>query len=125
MTSFSSDGPGDGDLGQRLDKWLWYARVMKSRTASAELIMAGRVRLNRTRVAKPSQPVRAGDVLTIALRGKVQVLRVLATGLRRGPPAEAKRLYETVGDPGNGTVLGTRAGQAGAGTLSDRLEGRK
>jgi ribosome-associated heat shock protein Hsp15 len=125
MTGFSSDGPGDGDLGQRLDKWLWYARVMKSRTASAELIMAGRVRLNRTRVAKPSQPVRAGDVLTIALRGRVQVLRVLAAGLRRGPPAEARRLYEVVGDAGSGTALGTRAGQAGTGALSDRPEGRK
>jgi ribosome-associated heat shock protein Hsp15 len=81
---------------QRLDQWLWFSRVFKSRTLAAQLILDGKVRLNRERVTKPSQPVRTGDVLTIALRGRVHILRVLATGRRRGPPAEARQLYEHV-----------------------------
>ncbi len=55
------------------------------------------MRVNRARAVKPSQTVRPGDVLTIALRGRVQILRVLATGCRRGPPEEARQLYEPVG----------------------------
>jgi ribosome-associated heat shock protein Hsp15 len=81
---------------QRLDKWLWYARVLKSRTLAAQLVEDGKVRVNRARAAKPSQTVRAGDVLTIALRGKIEVLKVLAPGVRRGPPVEARQLYETL-----------------------------
>jgi len=86
-------GPG---ASQRLDKWLWFARVAKSRTLAAQLVVDGRVRINRARASKPSQSVRQGDVLTIAHRGSVEVLRVLAPGARRGPPAEARLLYEVV-----------------------------
>jgi ribosome-associated heat shock protein Hsp15 len=81
---------------QRLDRWLWFARMFKSRTMAAQLVAEGKVRVNRARANKPSQPVRAGDVLTIAIRGRVQVVRVLATGYRRGPPMEARQLYELV-----------------------------
>ena len=81
--------PADGT--QRLDKWLWFARIIKSRTLAAQLVEDGKVRVNRARAAKPSQTVRPGDVLTIAIRGHVQVLKVLAPGVRRGPPAEARR----------------------------------
>ena len=84
---------------QRLDKWLWFARVSKSRTLAAGLVEAGKVRVNRTRSTKPSQTVRPGDVLTIALQGNVQVLRVTASGARRGPPAEARQLYEVLTPP--------------------------
>jgi ribosome-associated heat shock protein Hsp15 len=90
--------------GQRLDKWLWCARVVKSRTQAAQLIGGGKVRVNRTRILKPSHVLREGDVLTIALRGGVRVLRVLSMGAeRRGPAQEACRLYHVVngvgGDP--------------------------
>jgi ribosome-associated heat shock protein Hsp15 len=81
---------------QRLDKWLWFARVTKSRSLAAQLVQDGKVRINRARAAKPSQAVRPDDILTIAVRGEVQVLKVLAPGLRRGPPAEARRLYEVL-----------------------------
>jgi ribosome-associated heat shock protein Hsp15 len=81
---------------QRLDKWLWFARVMKSRTAAAQLVESGKVRVNRARVVKPSHSLRRGDVLTIALRGEVRVIEVLAMGLRRGPPQEAQLLYRMV-----------------------------
>jgi ribosome-associated heat shock protein Hsp15 len=81
---------------QRLDKWLWYARVIKSRTAAAQLVESGKVRVNRLRVVKPSHTLKEGDVLTIALRGEVRVIEVLAVGTRRGPPHEARLLYRPV-----------------------------
>jgi ribosome-associated heat shock protein Hsp15 len=84
--------------GQRLDKWLWFARVMKSRTMAAELVGSGKVRVNRVRVVKPSHMLRQGDVLTVALRGQVRVLQVLSVGTRRGPPQEARLLYRLMGD---------------------------
>lgn len=83
---------------QRLDRWLWFARILKSRTLAAQLIAGGKVRVNRVRVVKPSHTVREGDVLTIALRGQVLVLRILGGGARRGPPIEARLLYEPVAD---------------------------
>jgi ribosome-associated heat shock protein Hsp15 len=86
-------------LPQRLDKWLWFARILKTRTLAAQLIEGGKVRVNRVRVVKPSHSVQQGDVLTIALRGHVLVLRILAGGTRRGPPPEARLLYEPVDDP--------------------------
>ena len=85
-----------GEGAQRLDKWLWFARMAKSRTLAAQLVQEGKVRVNRTKVAKPAQVVRPHDVLTIAVRGQIQVLRVLAAGSRRGPPAEARQLYEVL-----------------------------
>ena len=86
--------PGESE--QRLDKWLWFSRMLKSRTMAAQLVSQGKVRVNRERVVKPSQAVRPGDVLTIALRGRVRILRVLAAGHRRGPPEEARQLYEPI-----------------------------
>jgi ribosome-associated heat shock protein Hsp15 len=85
---------------QRLDKWLWFARIVKSRTLAAQLVEDGKVRVNRAKVAKPAQAVRPNDVLTIVIRGNVHVLRVVAPGARRGPPAEARLLYEPLSPPG-------------------------
>ncbi len=78
---------------QRLDKWLWFARVVKSRALATKLVEAGHVRLNGARAAGPDKPVRKGDVLTIALERQVRVLRVEASGERRGPYEEARLLY--------------------------------
>ncbi len=77
----------------RLDKWLWFARVVKSRTLAAGLVEEGKVRLNRERTTKPSQTVRVGDVLTIAVGPRIRVLEVVAIGSRRGPATEAQALY--------------------------------
>ena len=79
---------------QRIDKWLWFARFTKTRTLAAELVVAGKVRLNRVRTAKPSQIVRAGDVLTLVLNRRVQLVRVVEICERRGPSAAARALYE-------------------------------
>jgi ribosome-associated heat shock protein Hsp15 len=82
---------------QRLDRWLWFARIVKSRTLAAQLVQDGKVRVNRAKADKPAQTVRPNDVLTIVMRGNVQVLRVVAPGARRGPAPEARLLYEVLG----------------------------
>jgi ribosome-associated heat shock protein Hsp15 len=77
---------------QRIDKWLWFARVAKTRTLAAALVTEGRVRINGVRCEKSSHVVRPGDVLTISAGGRVRVLEVVAGGARRGPPLEAQAL---------------------------------
>ena len=79
---------------QRIDKWLWHARAIKTRTLAAKCVEAGRVRRNRERLTKPSDVVRPGDVLTIALPSRVVVWRVVGLSDHRGPAPEAARLYE-------------------------------
>jgi ribosome-associated heat shock protein Hsp15 len=79
---------------QRLDKWLWFARMTKSRSLAARLVEEGHVRLNGRRVEAPARAVAPGDVLTIALDRQVRVLKILAPGERRGPFVEACRLYQ-------------------------------
>jgi ribosome-associated heat shock protein Hsp15 len=78
---------------QRLDKWLWCARVMRTRSDCAALVAEGLIRLNRQPTAKPHARLRVGDVLTIPIRNQVRVLRVLQLAVRRGPAAEARLLY--------------------------------
>lgn len=85
--------------GQRIDKWLWFTRVIKSRTLAADLVSAGKVRVNRNRVDKPSQLVKPGDVLTLALGSRVRILEVRAPGSRRGPAVEALTLYVDLTPP--------------------------
>lgn len=91
--------PTGGEERQRIDKWLFFARVVKSRSLAAKLVAAGHVRVNRDKADQPSRAVKPGDVLTIALDRKVLVWRVLALGARRGPPQEARTLYEDLGAP--------------------------
>jgi ribosome-associated heat shock protein Hsp15 len=84
---------------QRIDKWLVYARVVKTRTLGQELSASGHVRINGRKVDDPAQPVKAGDVLTIGLHGRVKVLRVLEFAERRGSFAVASALYEDLSPP--------------------------
>ena len=67
----------DGRRGrrQRIDKWLFFARVVKSRSLAAKLVQAGRVRINREKAGQAAQPVKPGDVLTIKLDRRIVVLR--------------------------------------------------
>lgn len=78
----------------RLDKWLWQARLFKSRSLSAAQVEKGVVRLNGQPVTRPAQSVKPGDVLTVPQGGRVRLLRVLAPGERRGPATEAQALYD-------------------------------
>lgn len=84
----------------RLDKWLWHARLFRSRSLAAGFVTGGGVRVNARRVTRAAAPVGPGDTLTLALRGGVRVLRILAPGTRRGPAEEARLLYAELGpDP--------------------------
>ena len=79
---------------QRLDHWLWCARFVRHRADCAGLLAAGAVRINRQPAEKTHARLRPGDVLTLALRGRVLVVRVAALSARRGRAAEAALLYE-------------------------------
>lgn len=92
MTSESTNDQENGTI--RLDKWLWQARFFKSRTLASRLCAEGRVRIGGRVVDKAHHPVRVGDVLTFPQARTVRAVRVLALGTRRGPPAEARRLYD-------------------------------
>ena len=83
----------------RLDKWLWQARFFKSRARAAEIVGAGRVRVNSQPVSKPARAVGAGDVLTFPQARQVRVVRILALGERRGPAPEAQALYDDLSPP--------------------------
>ena len=84
---------------QRLDKWLWFARVVKTRTQAAALVTEGNVRLNKVKADKPAQLVRAGDVLTIGVHGRVRILEVVSPGEKRGGAAEAALLFKDHSPP--------------------------
>lgn len=84
---------------QRLDRWLWFARLVKSRTLGAGLVVGGKVRVNKDRIAKPSHLLRAGDIVTVIVHKTVHVVRVIAPGVRRGPAPEARTLYEDLTPP--------------------------
>lgn len=79
---------------QRLDKWLFFARIAKSRTLAGKLAAGGHVRVNGDKKLQPSYMIKPGDVLTIVLDRKVLVLEVLDCGVRRGPAPEARMLYD-------------------------------
>jgi ribosome-associated heat shock protein Hsp15 len=92
-------GSEEDRLWQRLDKWLWCARFRKLRSACANWVTEGHVRLNRQPTDKPHARLRVGDVLTLPVGGEIRVVRVLALAARRGPPAEARVLYEELAEP--------------------------
>jgi ribosome-associated heat shock protein Hsp15 len=100
---------------QRIDRWLWHARIVRTRDAAASLTGAGYVRLNGTRIVAPGRAVRIGDVLTVALDRTVRVLRVTGFVARRGPAGSGQALYEDLNpwqDMAEGTVAGQAVGRA-------------
>ena len=99
---------------QRLDKWLWCARYMKTRSDCARLVTGGMVRVNRQPTDKPHARVRVGDVVTLPLRGEVRVARVLALAARRGPSSDAKLIYELVEEPASEGAVPFTAGDSSA-----------
>ncbi|WP_167737442.1 RNA-binding S4 domain-containing protein [Sphingomonas parva] len=82
----------------RLDKFLWFARIVKTRSLAQTLAEDGRLRISGRVVDRAHAPVRVGDVLSFAIRGKVRVLRIEALPARRGPPVEARTLYTELPD---------------------------
>jgi ribosome-associated heat shock protein Hsp15 len=95
----TAEAAHDGRKGQRIDKWLFFARVVKSRSLAAKLVSGGGVRLNKGKIDQPSHNVKTGDVLTISLDRRILVYEVLAAGTRRGPADEARMLYQDLSPP--------------------------
>lgn len=81
---------------QRIDKWLFFARIIKSRTLAGKFAAGGNVRVNSEKIDQASALVKPGDVLTITQERRILVLRVLGCGERRGPAPEAQLLYEDI-----------------------------
>lgn len=84
---------------RRLDQWLWFARVVKSRSRAARLCAAGAVLVNGTVVQKANHTLRIGDTIAVPQGAFRRTVRVLALGMRRGPAKEARLLYEETAVP--------------------------
>lgn len=124
MTEEAKDG---GTARQRLDKWLWYARIAKSRTLAATYVSEGKIRLNREKVSRPAQLIKVGDVITSKVQRTVRILRIVDLGRRRGPAQEARALYEDMTPPpekktetDSATASGDRDPGSGRPTKRDR-----
>ena len=86
----------------RIDKWLWQARFFKSRSLANEVVEAGHVRVNGVKITKASREVGAGDTLTFAQGRNIRLIRILGTGVRRGPAIEAQSLFIDLDAPQEG-----------------------
>ncbi len=96
----SADTPsGSVATSQRLDKWLWCARVVKTRTQAAALVSGGKIRINRVKTDKPAHAVKVGDVITASVGARVRILAVKAIGDRRGSAEIAGHLYDDLTAP--------------------------
>jgi ribosome-associated heat shock protein Hsp15 len=91
--------PGEVDR-QRIDRWLWHARLVRTRGAAAALAGAGYVRVNGARIDAPGRMVRTGDVITVALERGVRVLKVIGFRERRGSAGSGETLYKEVTQAG-------------------------
>ena len=120
--------PSPPVLRQRLDKWLFFTRLQKSRSIAQKAVEAGDVRVNDARVTQPSHPLKAGDVVTLSLDRRDLVVRVLLAGSRRGPYEEARLLYEDLtpavvpGEKKNAFEQATRERGSGRPTKKERRE---
>jgi ribosome-associated heat shock protein Hsp15 len=84
---------------QRIDKWLWHARVVRTRSAAAALAASGHVRVNGQRIDAASRAVRLGDVVTVGLDRTVRVMKVTSFADRRGGAEAGRALYEDLAPP--------------------------
>lgn len=87
----------------RIDRYLFFIRLVKSRTLAQGLIEAGHVRIDGRRATKAAEELRVGSVIALPLRGRVRVLRVMALPARRGPASEARLAYEEIDEGGGAT----------------------
>ena len=123
-------GPGETLHKERLDRFLFFSRAVKSRTLAQKLIETGAVRVNSERTDRTDHKVGAGDVLTMSLHGRILVWRILDAGTRRGPASEAQALYEDISPPSlpkaerspYETAIAERSAGAGRPTKKERRD---
>lgn len=77
----------------RLDKFLWFARLAKTRSAAQAIAASGHLRIDSRPIDRAHAPIRAGQVIAFAQGPKVRVLRIEALPARRGPAPEAQSCY--------------------------------
>lgn len=94
----------------RLDRFLFFIRLVKSRTLAQALIEEGHVRVDGKRVAKTSEEVRLGSVIALPLHGNVRIIRILALPSRRGPASEARACYEEIDESQNSANVSQEGG---------------
>lgn len=90
---------GHGVVQMRLDRFLWFARLAKTRSAAQAIAADGHVRIDGRAVDRAHAAVRIGQVLALPVHGRVRVLKVEALPHRRGPAAEAQALYTDLAPP--------------------------
>ena len=106
---------------QRIDKWLFFTRIAKSRTLAQEWVEGGHVSVNGEKVRRSSADVRVGDRLEVLAERRTYVLVVRAPGARRGPYEEARLLYDDESPPQERLTLFEQAQRApGAGRPEKR-----
>jgi ribosome-associated heat shock protein Hsp15 len=103
----------------RLDKFLWFARIVKTRALAQQLAEGGRIRVSGRVVDRAHAAVRVGDVLSFAIRGSVRILRIEAIPARRGPPAEARALYSDLGGGSGAAIDEPSVARLGIGSLGE------
>lgn len=107
---------GAGVLKQRIDKWLFFTRVAKSRSLAAKLAAGGRVRINRDKIDQASHGIKVGDVVTVTLDRRVLIYKVLELGERRGSAPEAQLLYQDITPPPEPSAYGSVGEKRDAGS---------
>jgi ribosome-associated heat shock protein Hsp15 len=91
--------PAGQNRKERLDRFLFFSRAVKSRTLAQKVIETGAIRVNSERTDRTDHKVGAGDVLTMSLHGRILIWRIRDPGTRRGPASEALTLYEDLSPP--------------------------
>jgi ribosome-associated heat shock protein Hsp15 len=94
-----SDRAISASQSRRLDQWLWFARLVKSRSLAARLCTAGGITVNEITIRKANHMVRIGDTIAVPQCAFRRSVRLLGLGVRRGPTAEARSLYEEIAAP--------------------------
>ena len=106
--------PGAADA-LRLDKWFWHARFFKSRSLATRFCQSGKLRVDGTVIRKAHHTIHVSNVLTFPKGPDIRVIKVLDTGARRGPAAEAQDLYDDLNPP---EVSARKAGKLAAAAAS-------
>ncbi len=81
------------DDGLRLDRWLWFTRFYKTRTAASDAVQGGHVRINGE-PARTATRVRVGDRIRLVRQQLTWEIEVRDIPARRGPAREAQACYE-------------------------------
>jgi ribosome-associated heat shock protein Hsp15 len=90
---------GDAAPTQRIDRFLWFARLTKTRSQAQSLCAQGHIRVDGRRIERAHAAIRPGNVLSLALQGRVRVIRIDALPTRRGPALEAQACYTDLSPP--------------------------